>query len=386
MQRFRQDSLELRRWLFESALPLWWLIGADHSHGGFHDRISQSGVAADLPKRARVQARQIFVYAEAGRCGWPGDWQKAVTHGVDFLFKAYRRDDGLFRSRVETDGTVSEDSFDLYDQAFVLFSLAAAYRARGGDREMLKEAYALLDAMERQLQHPTAGFENSQDRQSPLRANPHMHLLEACLAWIEAGISPRFAELAIEIVVLAKTKFLDRSIGAIAEYFDADWEPFGNPDRSVFEPGHQFEWAYLLHLAKRYLGLDSASIIPGLVTFGQEHGIRNGRVILAVNRSGKLIDSKARLWGQTERLRAMTAFVNDASLPFQGIAVEAMEESADALRQHLDVPLRGLWREQVTVKGEWIDEAAPASSLYHIVTGLSFALQEGEGAVSRWKR
>ena len=56
-----------RDWLFSAALPLWWEKGADHACGGWYDKLDQSANPLELPKRLRVQARQTFVYAEAGR-------------------------------------------------------------------------------------------------------------------------------------------------------------------------------------------------------------------------------------------------------------------------------------------------------------------------------
>lgn len=36
-------SSSLRGWLLNSALPLWWSQGADHSAGGFHERLHSLG-------------------------------------------------------------------------------------------------------------------------------------------------------------------------------------------------------------------------------------------------------------------------------------------------------------------------------------------------------
>ena len=38
---------------------------------------------------------------------------------------------------------------------------------------------------------------------------------------------------------------MDRD-GALGEYFEEDWTPLRGPVGSVVEPGHQFEWAWVL--------------------------------------------------------------------------------------------------------------------------------------------
>jgi mannose/cellobiose epimerase-like protein (N-acyl-D-glucosamine 2-epimerase family) len=77
------DALDVQRrwareWLFDAALPLWWEVGADRINGGYFDRLDQQARPLSLQKRLRVQARQAFVYAEAGRLGWDGPWRDAT--------------------------------------------------------------------------------------------------------------------------------------------------------------------------------------------------------------------------------------------------------------------------------------------------------------------
>ena len=67
-------------WLFGSALPLWWALGADHQGGGFHEALDFDGAPTNAPRRARVQARQAYAYAKAGALGWPGPWRTAAEH------------------------------------------------------------------------------------------------------------------------------------------------------------------------------------------------------------------------------------------------------------------------------------------------------------------
>jgi hypothetical protein len=48
----------------------------------------------------------------------------------------------------------------------------------------------------------------------------------------------------------------------------------------------------------------------------------------------------------------------------------AQLEAQGALEAFLDVPTPGLWRDKRTASGEFVDEASPASSFYHIVCAI----------------
>jgi len=62
------------------------------------------------------------------------------------------------------------------------------------------------------------------------------------------------------------------------------------------------------------------------------------------------------LWPQTERLRAALGFGDRAGAVAAGTA----------LLRYLDTPIGGLWRDKLTPSGIFVDEPAPASSLYHL--------------------
>ena len=61
----------IRKWLFETALPLWAGAGVDREHGGVFEALNHDGSPADLGyKRLRVLARQIYCFANAELLGW----------------------------------------------------------------------------------------------------------------------------------------------------------------------------------------------------------------------------------------------------------------------------------------------------------------------------
>ncbi len=364
-------TLRLRAWLFDTALSLWWDRGADHERGGFFDQLALHGAESpDLPKRVRVQARQIIVFAEAGRLGWQGPWPDAVAQGLAFL-PCYRRGDGLYCASVDANGMCVASTPDLYDQAFVLFAFAAAFRALGQPAALCASAVALLERLDALLAHPVAGYrEEASPPRTPLRSNPHMHLLEAMLAWVAAGVHDPFTSVAHAIVRLARERLIDPRTGAIGELYDDGWAFAAGAGGRVREPGHQFEWAYLLDEAQRLLGGDHCRVVADLLAFGA-FGVIDGRVVSAVDHRGRITDASCRLWAQTERLRAMIRMQERASGPVANACGAAALESLETVERFLYAAPRGLWRERMDLAGGWIDESAPASSLYHLVTAIA---------------
>ena len=358
-------------WLKDDALPLWWERGADHDHGGFHELLGQDGAPVQADRRARVQARQIYSYGVGGRLSWTGPWKAALIHGLDFFLGRYRMENGLFRTLVHPDGTPADDTVWLYDQAFALLALSEACKALPERADFRPMAGAVIDALaDRRL--PTGGFSEAA-KDHPFQSNPHMHLFEACLAWSEIDDDPVWNALADEIATLALTKFIDRN-GALHEFFAEDWSFEPGVDGRIVEPGHQFEWAWLLERWSRLRNRDDAhQAALRLFQIGAAHGVDRVRGVAF----DQLLDDfsvympGARLWPQTERIKAATILAASAERSekeaFEREAVEAIE----GLRTYLATPLRGLWRDKMKPDGTFVDEPAPASSFYHIVCAIA---------------
>lgn len=75
---------------------------------------------------------------------------------------------------------------------------------------------------------------------------------------------------------------------------------------------------------------------------------------------------RARLWPQTERLRASLACLDGADAEPGARRTRAATEPASVLWRHLEPPVPGLWRDKQDAAGDFLDEPAPASSLFHI--------------------
>ena len=295
-----------------------------------------------------------------------------VKHGLDYWVARYRRPDGLFRTLVNADGSPRDDRALLYDQAFGLLAFNVA---SVGDMcaQCERQSFELLDLVLKHMKRQGAGFESGVPPSLPLQSNPHMHLFEAALAGCEVcSESSLWKPLADEIAELALSKFIDPSSGALREFFDAEWNPAAGIEGRIVEPGHQFEWAWLLlrwcapKQGQAQTRARAAAL--RLIDIGEQHGVRNGLAINSLLDDFSPHDAGARLWPQTERLKAAALA---ARLTGEARYFTMAADAADGLMRYLDCPIPGLWRDRIDAQGKVVDEPAPASSFYHLVAAIA---------------
>lgn len=356
-------------WLKANALPLWWTLGADFERGGFHESLDAHAHPTATTRRSRVQTRQAYVYAVAAARGWPGPWKQAALHGLDFFLDRYARTDGRFVALIDADGAVLDDTPALYDQAFALLAMASVHRIAPERTDLPERAAALLAGLDL-MRAPGRGFR--ENGPWPFQANAQMHLLESALAWFELTGGAQWGNLADEIVSLALEKFIDHEGGFLREVYDEAWNPAAGDDGRFIEPGHQFEWAWLLHTWSRLRGSrDVGTQIAGLISAGRA-GV-DGKRKVAVDELWTDLSvrtDRARLWPQTERLRAELMMAERGAEE----AAEEARQAAEGLWRYLEMSVPGLWRDKQNLDGSFLDEPSPASSLYHIL-GSVLALE-----------
>lgn len=355
-------------WLFDQALPLWSDKGVDREHGGFFDLVNLGGQSVAGPKRARVQGRQSWVFGLAGAMGWQGPWTERMERGLDFAL-ARRRKDGQIPTLIAADGSVLDETATLYDQTFLLLALAEASKHFPGRKTYAQAAHHLHQIVTTTRRHAAGGFVESAAQ--IFQSNPHMHLLEAALAWREVEPGGTWDRLADEVARLALAHLIDRN-GAIREFYDAKWNPVEGAAGRVVEPGHQFEWAWLLARWARLRGDAAAENAARRLFEIGSNGVdaRRGVAMDELDDEFRPVRRTARLWPQTERIKSALAFMvasqGEEKARYRSEALNA----AKALWRYLETPVPGLWRDRMLPDGDFVEEASPASSLYHIICAI----------------
>lgn len=370
LARARQGHARLVGWLTEAATPLWSAKGIDAS-GAFYEALAQDALALGRPRRASVQARQLFALATARRLGATIDDQ-SLRSGLMAFVTRHVRSDGLVRALVDPDGKILDDNATLRDQAFALLAMASLRPLLGEAVE--QAALSLRSSIRLSLSQKGGGFAIALADRARRDSRSHLHLLEACLAWMEVGGDWQWAGLAGEIVALALERFVDPVSGVVTERFDANWLPLTQSGQGVVQPGHQFEWAWLLlrwsWLARGRPGAIQARVaalrlINQAETFGVD-SVRNA-VFDGLLDDFSVFDGQARLGSQTARLKAWALVTAQIGGPWWGSVADAIE----GLEAHLRTPLGGLWYDRMGLDGSLDAAPAPASSFHHIVSAIA---------------
>ncbi len=366
----QRRAREARSWLFDSCFPLW----ADHGvneAGLFPEALTMAldDAATDVT-RVRVQARQTYVFTEAWRMGWKRDTaERLVNAGVATLAGPALNAQGLpGRTLSSTSGQLIDANFDLYDTAFTLFALAEAARGPGPAEAAIAAAGRIIASLAREASDPAhGGYAESLPRPGQRQQNPHMHLLEASLSLHALQPEGGHMARAEQLIGLFETRFTAGDDGLLGEFFAPDWAPLpGEPSR-VVEPGHQFEWVWLLHAYARARGEPVSAAAERLYSYALTTLDVDGRAIQSAARGGAPVDASRRTWPQTEALKAHLAMLE----------ARRDERYAAAACRSFDI----LMDEYLTEDGGWIDHFAPdgailssnmpASTGYHVV--LAFA-------------
>ncbi|PDT83697.1 AGE family epimerase/isomerase [Sinorhizobium sp. BJ1] len=366
-------------WLFEETLPLWSTAGVDEFHGGFHEALSFEAAPLMRPKRMRTMARQVYAFSVAKLRGWDGDADRLIEHGIAFMEKGRTQRGGWARV-LHVDGTIADPCEDAYDHACVLLALAHAHQAGNPDALRLsQETFAFLDA--HLEDERLTGFLETSDGTELRRTDPHMHLLEAFLAWHTATGERGYLRRAARIIDLFRSHFFDADSWTLGEYFDGSWKPAAGEQGLWTEPGHHFEWASLLvEFANKSRQTDLIAFARKLYASAIANGLNRstGLAYGAVSRSGLPLDLTSRSWPQAEAVKAALALEGTGG---PDLKPEIEARVGRLFRWHIDPAPLGMWVDRINEKGRIVANEVPASVFYHLVTALMQYLDKTEGAV-----
>jgi len=206
--------LEMSKQADRIWIPKWASLFSDPS-GGFYERLSDKGVPLKMRKRLLSQCRMIIILSRAYR-------EKAYTdigslrNAFEFTLEHYKTPQkGGFIFSLTQDNDPDDTHYDLYAHAFVVLMCAEYYEATNDERA-LQIANDVVQFIKSAFEHETGlGFYEALDQDlKPMdkirRQNPHMHLLEACLAIVEIQKDPVCVDLAQTLMGLFYQHFYER--------------------------------------------------------------------------------------------------------------------------------------------------------------------------------
>ena len=371
-----------RSWLSRKALPLWSEAGFDQERSLYHERLEWDGHARHLPAlRLMVQARQISTYCRAALDGLSNAGPRAIQC-LEMVKKRYRESDGTpgWVFSISPDGTPMDRTRDLYAHAFILFAYGWAFRLTG-ELAYRREARRTAEEIKDIFAATTAGYWDAVPAMDTFRRqNPHMHLFEAYLVLLEVTEDGFYLDQLKTLSSLLTDHMIDPSSGLLLEVFDVAWKPVWPSGQNRVEPGHLFEWSWLLAEYERVASLNPSeadrlrTIADRFLEVGLSRGcdLNRGYVIDAMNEEGLVFEATSRIWPQTELLRLLTRR--------RALGTDDLARFASGfLDRYAPERLGGGWIDRLDEAGAPLVDHMPASSLYHIYgAGRELVLRHGD--------
>ncbi len=363
---------DAKLWLKDHALPFWSATGFDRKLSSFHERMDFNGNPVEAsPRRTMAQARQIYAFSHAHELGWCSGGADCALLATHTLIERHWRSDGSpgWVFSIAASGEIHDARRDTYSHAFALLGLAWAYRLEPSPqfKKIADETFTVLDTL--LAAKSFGGFIDGAPRLDSLRRqNPHMHLLEASLAWFEATGEAKYLARASEIFGLFTTRLFDPASGALGEYFDETWNPAAGAAGTICEPGHHFEWVWLLLKFSRLSGRDVSLYTEALFDHALKFGrASNGLLHDEVCKSGIIIKNSQRCWPLTEAVKAVVARFEAGGTPSErGGHEELIADFLGCLMDnYLGRPFAGGWVDHLNANGTPRVDFVPSSTLYH---------------------
>ena len=308
--------------------------------------------------RAMACARQLYLFSSL-----IGQVPEAEVRAAA-LFRSLQQhfhdaEHGGWFYSIDPQGAPLDQRKDLYTHAFILFACAHYWDKV---REPLVESVlnAALEVVAQRFATDDGLYEACLDRDwsslktGPLQ-NPLMHLAEAFLATLSVREDIAVQQRLLALCAGMQKKFVVPQEGVLME------KPLGAVD-NWFEPGHQFEWYFLLESSSLLRDSKLHRSLSRAFSYTEQLGVveHNGAVRAMLDLESdprRPRDSTQRIWAQAEYLRALTLRPDSEA---------AVLRQLQALQQRF--LHAGGWYECRDEEGEVSRKDMPSTTPYHLAT------------------
>lgn len=365
---------KLQARLLERWCPKWYGAFAAPS-GGFYERLGRGFMPVSTGQRRLVtQCRQLAIYSDVfsrTNNSLYGD----LKEKFDYILARYHDPQtGLWHFSLDEDGAPADRTCDLYALSFVVFSFSHYYRATGDERarDAARGVHDLIDSRFR-LERGLAEALGPDGKPLPKlrRQNPHMHLFEACLFAHRIFGDDIWLAMADDMADLFYAYFFNAQDGTLVEFFADDLTP--DPQKGHdFEPGHFFEWVWLLKkhaAAKGDLSMHDAAAMR-LFDWANAYGwdAEHGGIYDVLAADGRIIADTKRIWPFCEALKANALML---TLAPDRQAVKDRVADMVAVFNGKYMQERGFWTESLNRDLTPMTDYMPGTTPYHVYFGIT---------------
>lgn len=340
--------------------------------GGFYERLGHGFQPVSTGnRRLLTQCRQLSIYSHSGRVS-----SDILGKHFEDIVQAYALStSGAWRYTTDDERAPLDNTIDLYTLSFIIFSFSHYAKATGDKRAKVK-ARETLDFISRHFRKAgSPGLMEALDQNFNLltqirRQNPHMHLLEACLFAHETWNDAAYMVMADEMIDLFFSYFYDPELDKLCEFFDDGLAPHPEKGDRV-EPGHYFEWVWLLKkhaAAKNQPALHDQTCIR-ILNWANCYGWDQtyGGIYDVLNSAGTVLSDTKRLWPFAEALKANALMLDSHT---DRDALKARIADMVAVFRDKYMQERGFWVEWLNRDLSPATDYMPGTTPYHVYFGI----------------
>jgi mannose-6-phosphate isomerase len=308
----RADARQFISYVFRDMARLWATKGWNEAGRHGVERLQADLTPAPLGyRRSMVVGRQLFFFSQAFRV--TGDAMladRARALFADLTGRFWDAEHGGWHFSLDDAGRPADTTKDLYGHAFVMFGLAH-YAAIFKTPDAIDWARRTNALVRRHLMLPQGWFAETASRDwtplnRALEQNPHMHLLEAYLSLYATTRDADFLRDAQHMVAIYTEKLRSPDGAKVLEHFDSEGRPHAEKGRLI-QPGHLYEWAWLLNEYADFSGLAVYRESPPLlIDWADARGVdsEHGGIYFHVDDTGVVVNDRKRIWPVTECIKA----------------------------------------------------------------------------------
>ena len=307
--------------------------------------------------RAMACARQLFLFSSLiDHPDVPDAASRAAALFRSLQQHFHDAEHGGWFYSIDPQGAPLDRRKDLYTHAFIVFACAHYW---GKVREPLVESVlnAALNVVAGRfadgdgLYESVLGEDWSSLDAGPLQ-NPLMHLAEAFLGTLAVRDDADTLAALDALVEAMQRRFVDVGHGVMLE------KPLDAVD-NWSEPGHQFEWFYLLASSARLRITPLYRSLETAFAHAEAQGVdqTTGAVAAMLEVDGSVKDGTQRIWAQAEYLRALTLRPDSEHL---------LARQLKALQAQFLHPTG--WNECLDSQGQISRSDMPSTTPYHLAT------------------
>ncbi len=336
-----------------------WCRAFPDGRGGYFERVSGEGSPVPVPyRRLHASARVLYVFSELARTR--GEFLKRSRVALRYLDLHWSFEQSLFIYQLDWEKSHLNRSLDAYGHAFVLFAFAKHVEVTG-DPTLFRRIFQIDARCEAVFWngefYRERISESGESTGSGISQNHHMHFFEAYLELIRVTRDDRFRERATRIYQLAKRFFLVE--GRVLELRKGEDDSL---ESAVVEPGHVYEWAWLLlQYSELFRDQDAKALGETLLFWVDSAGIDTemGGVFDQVSFSGTPLKNTKRIWPLAEAIRTHSAYSGVGGEKFGTFTRLMLERYLHRER---------LWWEHLNRDFTPLTDEIPVTTMYHLIT------------------